>query len=125
MTDLEEVKRRIVAAIRDEELASSACYEIEAYSKRWPFVFLVSGWDVWSRDRRSLRLQVIRWLEDEGTPYDFYQFRTGCGLVGFKDSESAKQFELRWSEQTHGMPDSARDWNPHPLKSTFEPAHAN
>ncbi|MEE1610937.1 hypothetical protein [Microvirga sp. CF3016] len=125
VTDLEAIKRGIVATIRDEELASSTCYEIEAYARLWPYVCLVHDWDVWNDSRRALRLQVIRWLEGEGAPYDFHQFRSGWGVVGFKDEDAAKHFELRWSRQTGATRVRDRDWNPHPLRSTFEPVQAS
>ena len=125
MTDLEEIKAAIAATTRDEELASSTCCEVEAYTKLWPSVFLVNDWDIWNGSSRALKLQVIRWLENEDAPYDFFQIRTGFGIVGFKDHEAAKQFETRWSGQTHVTPSSDEDWNPHPLRSTFEPIYAN
>jgi hypothetical protein len=125
MTDLEEMKKAIADAIRDWELASSACYEVEAYARRWPFVFMIHDWDVWNESKKALRLQVIRWLEEQCSPYDFYQFQSGWGLVGFKSQEAADRFKLRWSGQTSDMPISHHNWNPHPLKSTFEPIYTN
>jgi hypothetical protein len=125
MTDLEEMKKAIADAIRDRELASSACYEMEAYAKRWPFVFMIRDWDVWNESKKALRLQVIRWLEGQCAPYDFYQFHSGWGLVGFKSQEAANRFKLRWSGQTGGMPIPHTVWNPHPLKSTFEPIYTS
>ncbi len=125
MTELEEFKTFIVDTMRDEELASSAYHEAEAYAKLWPFVFVVNDWNVWSEGRRALRLQVVRWLEDEGASYDFHQFGRGLGLVGFKDHEAAARFERRWLGKRRMMPASYQDWNPHPVKSTFEPHYPN
>ena len=123
--ELEKIKEAIAASTRDEELASATRYEVEAYAKLWPFVFLVNDWDIWNGSKRALNLQVVRWLESEGAPYDFFQIRTGFGLMGFKDQKAAKAFERRWSGQSHTTPVSNGDWNPHPLKSTFEPVHVN
>jgi hypothetical protein len=123
--ELDKIKEAITASTRDEELASATRYEVEAYAKLWPFVFLVNDWDVWNGSKRALKLQVVRWLEDEGAPYDFFQIRTGFGLIGFKDRDAAKTFERRWSSHAHTRSASNGDWNPHPLKSTFEPGHAN
>jgi len=121
MTDLEEMKKVIVGALRDEEMASSIRYETEAYAKLWPFVFMVNDWDVWNESKRALRLQVVRWLERNGASWDFYQPLAGWGLVGFKDLKAATHFKMRWSGQGRVMSASVGDWNPHPLKSTFEP----
>jgi hypothetical protein len=124
MTNLEEVKRAIVATIRDEEVASSTCYEVDAYAKLWPFVFIVNDWDVWNESKTALRLQVIRWLEEKDVPYIFYQFHRGYGLVGFKDQKAAMDFDLQWSEESRERSGSDHEWNPHPLKSTFEPHYS-
>jgi hypothetical protein len=125
VTELDKIKEAITASTRDEELASATCYEVEAYVKLWPFVFLVNDWDIWNGSKRALKLQVVRWLEDEGAPYDFFHIRTGFGLMGFKDQKAAKAFEQRWSGGSNAKPASTADWNPHPVKSTFEPVHAN
>jgi hypothetical protein len=125
MTSLEEVKRAVVATIRDEEVASSTCYEVDAFAKLWPFVFIVNDWDVWNESKTALRLQVIRWLEEKDVPYTFYQFHRGYGLVGFKDQEAATDFDLQWSEESRERSGSDREWNPHPLKSTFEPHYSS
>ncbi len=125
MTELEEFKTVIVDTIRDEELATSACHEAEAYAKLWPVVFMVNDWDVWNEGRRALRLQVVRWLEEEGASYDFHQFGRGLGLVGFKDREAASHFKRRWSGERRVRSGSRQDWNPHPMKSTFEPYYPN
>ncbi|MBB3020710.1 hypothetical protein FHR70_003796 [Microvirga lupini] len=122
--ELEKIKEAIASVTRDEELASSTCYEVEAYARIWPFVFLVNDWDIWNGSRRALNLQVVRWLEDSGAPYDFFQIRTGFGLMGFKDQAAARSFELRWSAFSRTAPASNGDWNPHPIRSTFEPVHA-
>jgi len=124
VTNLEEINAVIIAATRDEELASSTCAEIDAYSRLWPYSILVNEWDIWNGSKRALRLQVIRWLENEGAPYDYFQIRAGFGLIGFKDHEAAKQFEMRWSGQTSVTQSLHEAWNPHPLRSTFEPVYA-
>ena len=121
MTDLERIKKAIVHTLRDEELASFACHEADAYAKLWPYIVVVDDWDVWNESKTALKLQVIRWLEEEDVPYTFHQFHRGCGLVGFSDQETASRFELRWSGRSRVTPDSHHGWNPHPLKSTFEP----
>jgi len=123
--ELEKIKEAISAATHNEELASATCCEVESYVRRWPFVFLVNDWDIWNGSKRALKLQVVRWLEDEGAPYEFFQIRAGFGLIGFKDQKAAKTFEQRWSGRSHVTPASNGDWNPHPLRSTFEPVHAN
>jgi hypothetical protein len=126
MMNLDEMKKVIVATVREGELAASACAEVEAYARRWPFVFMVNDWDVWNEGKRALRLQVIRWLEQNGGAYNFYQLRGGWGLIGFSDLKAATHFKLRWSGQGPMMsahvPISApvQDWNPHPVRSTFE-----
>lgn len=125
MTELETIKEAVTASTRDEELASATCYEVEAYVRLWPFVFLVNDWDIWNGSKRALKLQVVRWLESEGEPFDFFQIRTGFGLMGFKDQKAAEKFELRWSAGSSRRSASNGDWNPHPLKSTFEPVHVN
>ena len=123
--ELEKINEAIAASTRDEELASATRYEVEAYARLWPFVFMVNDWDVWNGSKRALKLQVVRWLENEGAPYDFFHIRTGFGLMGFKDQEAAKAFERQWSNRSQVAPASNGDWNPHPVKSTFEPVHAN
>jgi hypothetical protein len=121
MTDLEELKKVIVDTIRDEEVVSSLCSAIDSYVRRWPFVLLVHDWDIWNESKRALRLQVIRWLEQKGERYDFWQFRDGSGLIGFESLKSATHFTLRWSGQSPVMAGTpAHAWNPHPLNSTFE-----
>jgi hypothetical protein len=121
------MKKAIVSVVKDEEVASSARYDVEAYAKRWPFVFLINDWDVWNEGKYILRLQVIRWLERHGGAYDFSLLHSGCGLVGFTDLKAATHFKLRWSGQGRVMSAQeprtvpARDWNPHPVRSTFEP----
>jgi hypothetical protein len=125
VTELETIREAVTASTRDEELASATCFEVEAYAKLWPFVLLVNDWDIWNGSKRALKLQVVRWLEDEGAPYDFFHIRTGFGLMGFKDKAAAEKFEMRWSSLSNAKPAPNGDWNPHPLKSTFEPVHVN
>jgi hypothetical protein len=125
MIDLVELKKAITSKVRDKELASSSCHEIEAYAKHWPYIFSINDWDVWNENKKTLKLQVIRWLEEKGVPYDFYQFRNGWGLIGFKSQEAAGHFKLRWSSPTDDLAAPNQDWNPHPLKSTFEPSFHN
>lgn len=120
MAAVEELKRALAAAASEKGGAPSACYDFDAYASRWPFVVMVTDWDVWSDGKRVLRLEVIRWLERHEDPYDFWQFRDGCGLVGFKDLKAATRFKLRWSGQGSMMSASAEDWSPHPQSSTFE-----
>ena len=122
---LETIKEAIAASTRDEELASATRYEVEAYARLWPFVFLVNDWDVWNGSKRALKLQVVRWLETQHAPYDFFHIRTGFGLMGFKDQATAEAFERRWSGHSPATPAPNGDWNPHPLKSTFEPVYTS
>ena len=121
MQNLEELKKAIADAIDDKELLSSLCCGIDAYARRWPFVLTVTDWSIWSEHQRALRLQVIRWLEDNGTPYNFWQFWDGWGLIGFENREAATHLTSRWSGQ---LPVSSRssteEWNPHPSNSTFK-----
>jgi hypothetical protein len=126
MTDLEEMKSIIVSTVRDEELASSACYAAEAYARRWPFVFMVNDWGVWNKGKSALKPEVVHWLEDMGASYDVYLFLSGGGLVAFESRSAASRFELRWSPENGSTPAEAisvshQGWNPHPIKSTFEP----
>ncbi|MEZ0172300.1 hypothetical protein [Microvirga sp. TS319] len=128
MTDLDEMKNVIVATVRDEELASSACYEIDGYAKLWPFVLMVNDWDVWNRGKSALRPEVLCWLEESGVSYDLHLFLSGGGLFGFKTRHEAAQFTLKWSRKGPAMPVCAisapdQSWNPHPIKSTFEPPY--
>jgi len=128
MTDLDEMKSVIVATVRDEELAMSACYAAEAYVRRWPVVLMVTDWDIWNKGKSALKREVVRWLEDVGTSHDIYLFSSGGGLVAFQSESAALQFKLRWSGQVGPTPSEAlfnpqQEWNPHPVKSTFEPQH--
>src|ERR671916_681782 len=109
--ELEKIKEAIAASTRDEELPSATRYEVEAYVGLWPFVFMVNEWDVWNGSKRALKLQVVRWLENQGAPHDFFHIRTGFGLIGFKDQAAAKAFERRWSSQSQAEPASNGDWN--------------
>jgi hypothetical protein len=120
MTAVDEVKQALADAARDMGDVPSVCYDFDAYARRWPFVVMVTDWDVWNDSKRALRLEVIRWLERHEDPYDFRQFRDGCDLVGFKDLKAATRFKLRWSGQGRMMSAPAQHWSPHPLSSTFE-----
>ena len=124
MTDMEELKQLIVDTWWDEELSSSACWGVEAYSKLWPFVFFVNDWDVWTENRKDLKPSVRAWLDRQGTQWDFYHLLGGWGLVGFKDRNTADHFRLRWSGTLKAVPSTGETWNPHPVNSsfTFEPS---
>lgn len=117
--DIEELKELIVDTWRDEEMASSACYGAEAYSKLWPFVFFVNDWDVWSENRKDLKASVYTWLNKQDIQWDFYHLLDGWGLVGFKDRHAAHHFKLRWSGMLKTVPSSDETWNPHPINSSF------
>jgi hypothetical protein len=119
MTNLQDLKQRITETWRDEEMASSACYGVDAYSKLWPFVFFVNDWDVWNESGKDLKATVYSWLERQNTSWDFYHLQGGWGLVGFKDRQAAEHFNLRWSGALKAVPASADSWNPHPLNSSF------
>jgi hypothetical protein len=45
-------------------------------------------------------------------------------IYRFKDQEAATDFDLQWSEQSREGSGSDREWNPHPLKRTFEPHYS-
>ena len=122
MTNLEELKAIIVDKWRDEEMASSACSGIDAYSKLWPFVLVVNEWDVWNETKRNLNREVLAWLDSHGGAWDFYHLLGSWGLVGFKDLKAATHFNLRWSGALKASPVSSQTWNPHPLNSTFLPS---
>ncbi|MXQ12656.1 hypothetical protein [Microvirga makkahensis] len=122
------MKRVIVATVRDEELALSACYAVEAYARRWPFVFMITDWDVWNKGKSALKLEVVYWLEQTEASHDVHLFLSGGGIVGFESRNAASQFALRWSRKmemasAEMLPAPRQDWNPHPIKSTFEPPH--
>lgn len=119
MTDMEELKQRIVDTWRDEEMASSACYGVDAYSRLWPYVFFVNDWDVWNDSRKDLKAAVYSWLKRQNTIWDFYHLQGGWGLVGFRDRQTAEHFKLRWSGALKAIPSSDERWNPHPLNSSF------
>lgn len=126
MTDLDEMKNVIVATVRDEELASCACAEIDGYAKAWPFVVMPHDWEIWNAGRTALKPDVSRWLEEQGDFYDLYLFRSGGGLFGFRNWHAASKFELAWSGKRRVPPAQATfapepGWNPHPVNSTFEP----
>ncbi len=120
MTAGNKLKQALAEAARETTGVPSACYDFDAYARHWPCVVTVTDWDIWNDSRRALRLEVIRWLERHKDAYDFWQFRNGHGLVGFKDLKAATRFELRWSGKSPMMSASARDWSPHPVSSTFE-----
>ncbi len=123
MTDLESLKDVISQTWRDEEMASAACYGIDAYAKRWPFIYFINHWDVWGEKRKSLKPEVATWLQQHGGACDFYHLLDTWGLVGFKDAKAASHFKLRWSGVLKAMPSSGETWNPHPHSSSFAPAH--
>ncbi|MGF9759454.1 hypothetical protein AAII07_30085 [Microvirga sp. 0TCS3.31] len=125
MVNLEELKAVIISASPDAAMATSACSDVDAFYKAWPYVFKINDWDVWNERKRALRLQVVRWLEDRGGAYEFRQLQAGWGFVGFKDLKAATHFKLRWSGQGSVRSASAPDWNPQPLRSTFEAASPN
>ncbi|MFC1456169.1 hypothetical protein ACETIH_05425 [Microvirga arabica] len=127
MASVDEIKKAVVDTVQDQDMASFACSEVEAYGERWPFVVLVNDWDVWSESKKALRLEVIRWLEQNGGAYDFSLLQSGDGLVGFADLKAATHFKFRWSGRKRVISAhepraaSVQDWNPHPVRSTFEP----
>jgi len=120
MTDLEELKQRIVDTWRDEEMSSSACYGVDAYARLWPHVLFVNDWDVWNESKKDLKATVYSWLRRQNSAWDFYHLQGGWGLVGFRDRQTADHFKLRWSGTLRAVPSSADDtWNPHPSNSSF------
>ncbi len=122
MTDLKSLKEVIRQTWRDEEMASAACHGIDAYAKRWPFVYSVNDWDVWGDRQTSLKPEVVAWLEQHAGACDFYHLLDAWGLVGFKNPKAASHFKLRWSGVLKAMPSSGGVWNPHPHNSSFAPA---
>jgi hypothetical protein len=124
MTSPEELKSLIIDTWRDEEMASSACCGIDAYSKLWPFVLVVNEWDVWNETKRNLSREVIDWLESHGGTWDFYHLLGTWGLVGFKDLKAATHFNLRWSGALKASSAPGQTWNPHPLNSSFSPSQS-
>jgi len=122
MTDLKSLKEVIRQTWRDEEMASAACYGIDAYAKRWPFVYMVNGWDVWNEQRKSLKPEVVAWLDQHAGACDFYHLLGVWGLVGFKNPKAASHFKLRWSGVLKAVHSSGEAWNPHPHNSSFAPA---
>lgn len=121
MTDLRSLKGVIAKTWRDEEMASSACYGIDAFARRWPFVYMVNDWDVWDESRKGLKPEVASWLGQQGGTWDFYHLLNAWGLVGFKDPKAASHFKLRWSGVLKAAPASGEAWNPHPYNSSFAP----
>jgi hypothetical protein len=124
MTDLDELKKTIAATWRDEEMASSACYGLEAYSKHWRYVFMVNDWRVWNESGRDLNQEVIRWLDEQEETWDFYHLLDEWGLVGFDDLRTATRFRHRWFGALKVVP-SDDTWSPHPLNGTFAPSLAD
>lgn len=122
MTDLKSLKEVIGQTWRDGEMASSACYGIDAYGKRWPFVYMVNDWDVWDEQRKGLKPEVVAWLEHQGRAWDFYHLLDAWGFVGFKDPKAASHFKLRWSGVLKAATSSGETWNPQPYNSSFAPA---
>lgn len=119
MTDLDQLKKIIVATWRDEEMASSACYGVDAYSKLWPYVFMVNDWRVWNESGRDLKHEVVRWLDEQESPWDFYHLLDEWGLIGFQDLRAATRFRHRWFGALKVVSSSESAWSPHPLNSTF------
>src|SRR6478735_418826 len=112
MTDLKSVKEVIRQTWRDEEMASAACYGIDAYAKRWPFVYAVNDWDVWDEQGNGLKPEVSHWLEQHGAACDFYHLLGAWGLVGFKSPKAASHFKLRWSGVLKAVSSTGETWNP-------------
>ncbi len=121
MSELESLKHIIAVTWRDEEMASSACYGIDAYAKRWPFVLRIDDWDVWDENQRGLKPEVSGWLSQQGCAWDFYHLLGSVGLIGFKDAKAATLFKLRWSGVLKAAASSGEVWNPHPYNSSFAP----
>jgi alpha-L-arabinofuranosidase len=126
MVEVESLKHSIARTWRDAEMASSACYGLEAYAKRWPFVLRIDEWDVWDEGRKDLKPEVSGWLNQQGALWDFYHLLGSFGLIGFKDSKAATLFKLRWSGVLTAVTSpressSGESWNPHPLNSSFAP----
>jgi hypothetical protein len=121
MTNVEELKAIIANTWRDEEMALSARYGLDAYSKLWPFVVTVNDWNVWNETKSNLSHEVLDWLKHHGGTWDFYHLLGSWGLVGFKDLKAATHFRMRWSGALKASPSSGRTWNPHPHNSTFAP----
>ena len=122
MTDMDELKKTIAATWRDAEMAASACYGVDAYSKLWCCVLMVNEWPLWNESGRGLRCDVVRWLDEQGSTWDFYHLLGEWGLVGFDDPQAAARFAGRWSGGgENGLPPDGT-WNPHPLNSTFAPS---
>lgn len=121
MTNLDELKNVIAETWRDEEMASSACHGVDAYSKLWPYVFMVNDWLVWDESGRGLSRDVLSWLEGQGSAWDFYHLMEEWGLVGFADLRTATRFRQRWFGAVEVVSSSGGTWNPHPLNTSFAP----
>ena len=126
MLDPKALKHIIAKTWRDEEMASSACYGIDAYAKHWPFVLRVDEWDIWDERQEGLKPEVSDWLNRQGSSWDCYHLLGSFGLIGFKDPKAAARFKLRWSGvlkavTSPGEEISGESWNPHPFNSSFAP----
>lgn len=121
MTDLDELKKAIAETWRDEETASSACYGVDAYSKHWPYVFMVNDWRVWNESGRDLNQEVVHWLDEQGSAWDFYHLLDEWGLVGFDDLRTATRFRHRWFGALKVVSSSDSTWSPRPRNRTFAP----
>ncbi|MGF9759720.1 hypothetical protein AAII07_31445 [Microvirga sp. 0TCS3.31] len=121
VTDLKSLKEVIGQIWRDGEMASSACYGIDAYARLWPFVYMVNDWGVWDEQRKGLKPEVVAWLEHQGRAWDFYHLLDAWSLVGFKDPKAASHFKLRWSGVLKAATSSSETWNPRPYNSPFAP----
>jgi len=122
MTNLDELKKTVAATWRDDEMVSSACYGIDAYARLWPYVFMVNDWRVWNESGRDLNREVVRWLDEQGSDWDFYHLLDEWGLVGFSDLKTATRFRHRWFGALKVVSSSDTTWNPQPLSSTFAPS---
>ena len=95
MTIVNTLKQALTEAARETTGAPSVGYDFDAYVRNWPFVAVVDTWDVWNNSKPALTLEVVRWLERYEDLYDFWQFRDGCGLIGFEDLKALTRFRLR------------------------------
>ena len=124
MTNLDELKKTVAAKWRDAEMASSACYGIDAYAKLWPYVFMVNDWLIWNESGRDLKPEVVRWLDEQESDWEFYHLLDEWGLVGFDDLRAATRFRQRWFGGLKVVSSSDATWNPHPFNSSFAPSLA-
>jgi len=121
MMDLDELKKAIDETWRDEEMASSARYGIDAYSKLWPYVFMVNDWRVWNESGRDLNHEVVQWLDEQDSDWDFYHLLDEWGLVGFDDLRTATRFRNRWFGALKLVSSSDSTWTPQPRSAAFAP----